>query len=256
MRLIAKGQAAESGFPLVATATRLATGGTLPRAPEIACPNLARRVWLIGEILLFFVVAPLLLRYAVFELRIPLFLLLPPLLLAFIIYLLCDRTFEVKRELTRGFSAGDLVSILAIFLIAGGCVAAFVAQEMPGRFLSFPRGNPELWKLVMVLYPLLSVIAQEFVYRTFFFHRYGPLFDDRRVLAIVANGLLFGFAHILFNNWVAVVGTALAGTLFAYRYTETGSFWAVWFEHTLWGWLVFTVGLGAYFFTGIANPML
>jgi hypothetical protein len=27
----------------------------------------------------------------------------------------------------------------------------------------------------------------------------------------------------------------------------------VWIEHTLWGWLVFTVGLGGFFFTGIAT---
>ena len=31
----------------------------------------------------------------------------------------------------------------------------------------------------------------------------------------------------------------------------TRSFWAVFLEHTLWGGLVFTVGLGRYFFTGV-----
>ena len=37
----------------------------------------------------------------------------------------------------------------------------------------------------------------------------------------------------------------------ALRYALTRSFWAVYLEHTLWGALVFTVGLGRFFFTGV-----
>ena len=46
----------------------------------------------------------------------------------------------------------------------------------------------------------------------------------------------------------------IGGALFAWRYERSRSFWAVWVEHVLWGWLVFTVGLGVFFFTGVANP--
>lgn len=243
-----------SPAPSVAPAGSLAAGGTLPRPHAVASPSLARRVRLAAEVALFFVAAPLLLRYAVFELRLPLFLLLPPLFIGFIVYLLWDRTFSVWRELKRGFSFAQLGSMLAIFLVAGGCVAAFIAQEMPRQFLSFPRQRPELWMVIVLLYPWLSVVAQELVYRTFFFHRYGPLFGARRGLAVVVNGCLFGFGHLVVNNWVAVASTTVMGVLFAYRYARTGSFSAVWFEHTIWGWLVFTVGLGGYFFTGVANP--
>jgi len=70
---------------------------------------------------------------------------------------------------------------------------------------------------------------------------------------ILLNGILFGVAHMLFNNWVAVIGTGLIGCVLAYRYAATGSLWAVVIEHTLWGWLVFTVGLGGFFFTGVSN---
>jgi hypothetical protein len=41
------------------------------------------------------------------------------------------------------------------------------------------------------------------------------------------------------------------GLLFALRYALTRSFWAVYLEHALWGALVFTVGLGRFFFTGV-----
>ena len=49
-----------------------------------------------------------------------------------------------------------------------------------------------------------------------------------------------------------LVLSGLLGLLLAYRYTETRSVWAAWIEHTLYGWLVFTVGLGLYFFTGVS----
>ena len=48
-----------------------------------------------------------------------------------------------------------------------------------------------------------------------------------------------------------MVGTVATGLLFALRYAVTRSFWAVYLEHTLWGALVFTVGLGRFFFTGV-----
>lgn len=105
----------------------------------------------------------------------------------------------------------------------------------------------------MLLYPLLSVPVQELAYRTFFFHRYGPLFGTGRASLILTNGILFGFAHIVFGNTVAIFGSMVIGALLAYRYEATRSLWAVWLEHTLWGWLVFTVGLGHFFFTGVSN---
>jgi membrane protease YdiL (CAAX protease family) len=172
-----------------------------------------------------------------------------------ILYLLWDSSFRVTRELSRGFSVSELLSILAICLIVGGAIAAFVQHQMPGMFLGLPRHRPRLWLTIMTFYPLMSVLAQELVYRTFFFHRYGPLFGERRWLAIVTNGALFGFGHILFMNWVAVIGTFALGILLAWRYQRTRSYWAVCLEHALYGWLVFTVGLGTYFFTGVSNPI-
>lgn len=233
-----------------------AAGGTLPRAPAIAAPGASRRIRLLVELGLFFLAVPLAIRWAIHAFQVPVFVLMQPILAVLIVYLLIDRTFQLRRELTRGFSLSDLLSILAIFLIAGGMVTAFVAEVLPAKFLVMPRQRPESWQKVMLLYPVLSVLAQEFYYRTFFFHRYGPLFGGTLWAAILTNGALFAFSHILFGNWVAVAGTFLTGTLFAYRYASTRSYWAVCLEHTLWGWLVFTVGLGSYFFTGVSNFVL
>lgn len=231
----------------------LAAGGTLPREQRYAVPSLLRRLLLLIEMLGLFIGLPLALEYAVHNESVPLFVVLQPVLLAFIVFLLWDRTFYLRRELIRLPRAKELISMLAIFAIAGGMVAAYVAQEMPARYLNFPLQRPQTWERIMILYPMLSVPVQELVYRTFFFHRYGPLFGEERGALILANGILFGFAHFLFGNWIAIAGTAVIGTLLAYRYEATRSFWAVWLEHTLWGWLVFTVGLGHYFFTGVSN---
>lgn len=235
----------------VRTPPWLSAGGSVDRDGD--GPGLVMRGWLLVELALLFVGLPLALKHAVHIERMPLFMVLQPVLLAFVIFLLWDRWFLLRRELVKGFRLMDLLSILAIFIVGGGMVAAYMAQEMPDRFLAFPTQRYQTYERVMILYPLVSVLTQELVYRTFFFHRYGPLFGSWRWPMILANGALFGFAHIVFDNNVAIIGTGIIGTLLAYRYATTRSFWAVFIEHTLWGWLVFTVGLNKFFFTGISN---
>jgi membrane protease YdiL (CAAX protease family) len=229
----------------------LAAAGSLPRMPELARPSNGRRLRLAVELMLLFVVLPLAIAGAIPAFRVSLLLLLPPVLIAVIAYLLWDRTFSLVRELAIGFRWRELLAIVATFLVVGGAVSAWVWLERPGEFLAFPTYRPELWMAVIVLYPLLSALPQELFYRTFFFHRYGPLFSQRWI-AIVANGALFGFAHVVIGNGVSIALSAALGLLLAYRYTRTSSVWAAWVEHTLYGWLVFTVGLGRYFFTGVS----
>ena len=230
-----------------------AAGGTLPRSSPIAWPNDKRRTRLVVELGLLFIAAPLAMRMAVYDYQVPLFYALPPVLALMIALLFLDSTFHLQRELRRRISLRTLVSILLIFVAGAAAVTWWVASAMPERLFALAAERPGTWVKIMTLYPFTSVLAQEFVYRVFFFHRYGPLFPNRFAL-ISANALAFGFAHILFRNWIAIGGTLMGGLLFAWRYERTRSLWAVWFEHVLWGWLVFTVGLGVYFFTGVKNP--
>ncbi|MFN3869585.1 MAG: type II CAAX prenyl endopeptidase Rce1 family protein [Hyphomicrobiaceae bacterium] len=231
-----------------------AAGGTLLRAPHVARPRVARTLRLVIEIVALYVVVPMAMLHVILAYRMPLFAVLPPMLVTFVVVLLLDRGFSLRRELSRPIAWRSLAAILATFAICGGAVAYAMSELMPHKFLDLMLNRTETWQRVMLLYPLLSVLPQEIAYRTFFFHRYGPLFRGHRWALILLNGLLFGFGHVLFANWIAVAGTMITGMLFAYRYDATRSFWAVWLEHTLWGWLVFTVGLGGYFFTGVPNP--
>lgn len=242
-----------TGRRAIPRADGFAAGGSLPRTEDIATPSQQRRMWLICELGLIFVVAPLLMREAVFHYKVPLFYALPPVMIGILIFLSYDPTFRLKRELLRGVSWPTVRSILLIFAVGASIVAALVAITMPDRLFALAAERPGRWAKIMVLYPFTSVLAQEFVYRVFFFHRYGPLFQNRSTL-IVVNALVFALGHMLFRNWIAVGGTFVTGLLFAWRYERKRSFWAVWFEHVLWGWLVFTIGLGVFFFTGVKNP--
>lgn len=132
-------------------------------------------------------------------------------------------------------------------LTAAGCAAA-VAVLTPDLLLVLPREQPLLWALVVVLYPLLSVYPQELLFRAFLFHNYEPVFGPTGTVA--ASALAFGFAHIAFGNWVAVVLSAAGGWIFATRYRETRSLLVASVEHALYGLLMFTVGLGQYFYHG------
>jgi membrane protease YdiL (CAAX protease family) len=225
----------------------LCAGGTLS-LPEL---SMLARAWRFFEMAVLFGIAPIAIDRAVHQGGTPVFIALVPVLVLIVAFLLADRTFSMRKELTRGFSFGQLLSILGVFIVAGGAVVWYVAQYMPHLFMEFPRNRPDTYTRIMLLYPLMSVIVQELVYRTFFFHRYGLLFGRQWWLAILLNGLLFGFGHLVIGTPLAIYGTMATGALFAWRYAMTRSFWAVFIEHTLWGWLVFTVGLGRYFFTGV-----
>jgi membrane protease YdiL (CAAX protease family) len=200
-----------------------------------------------------FLLAPAAISLAVYRLGVPLFIVLQPVLIAFIAYLLWDRTFSLRRELAHGFSIAEAGRILALAAMMGLLLALATRSLFPELYLALPLRLPRLWLFVIVLYPLLSVVAQELVYRTFFFHRYGPLLAGRPIAAIVLNAALFGFGHVIFGNWIAVAGSTLVGALIAWTYLRTRSFWAVWLEHSLYGGMVFTVGLGRFFFTGVSN---
>jgi len=121
---------------------------------------------------------------------------------------------------------------------------------MPSKFLDLPRHHPTLWLAIMLLYPLLSVWPQEVIFRRFFFARYEKIFGTAGL--VPASALAFGFAHIIFLNWVAVVMTLGGGAIFASDYAKYRRLGLACLEHSLYGCLIFTIGLGRYFYTGAA----
>jgi len=99
----------------------------------------------------------------------------------------------------------------------------------------------------MLLYPIWSAYPQELIYRTFFFERYKDIFF-KKWLMILANSILFGFLHIIFGNWVSVLGATIIGFIFSLTYSKHQSLLAVATEHAIIGDIVFTIGLGQFFY--------
>lgn len=141
--------------------------------------------------------------------------------------------------------------VLLRFAILAPLLALAVALLDPAHFLDLPRHRPLLWALIMVLYPALSVVPQELIYRRFLFHRYAALLPGSRS-RIAASAIAFGFAHVIFLNPWAVLLAGIGGALFASTYARTFSLRACSIEHALYGCLVFTIGLGRFFYTGAA----
>jgi uncharacterized protein len=127
----------------------------------------------------------------------------------------------------------------------------FALVTIPDRLFSLPLERPRTWLMVMVWYPLLSVVPQEVIFRSLIFRRYATVFTSPRAM-IAASAIAFGWMHIVLMNWVAVLFSAAGGVLFAYTYHKTRSLAAVWLEHALYGCFIFTLGMGYYFYHGLA----
>jgi len=139
--------------------------------------------------------------------------------------------------------------ILILYLVAVPALLGFLWLGKPANLFLLPRAHPRVWLLVMVAYPLISVIPQELIYRVFLFARYRPLLGHGRGM-VLASAMVFAFGHIVFHNWLAVGLTFLGGLLFATTYRRTGSLWAVAVEHALYGCAIFTLGFGEFFYAG------
>lgn len=160
-----------------------------------------------------------------------------------------DPAFERRRLWNLRAGLAGWRGVAVPFAAAALLLTAAVLLTRPEAFLGFPRHRPGLWAIIMIAYPLLSVYPQEVIFRVFFFHRYACVFPSRAWM-IAANAAAFGYAHIIFRNPVAVLLTMLGGAMFAWTYSRTRSTAAVWVEHALYGCLLFTIGLGEFFYLG------
>ncbi|MBK1783890.1 CPBP family intramembrane glutamic endopeptidase [Prauserella cavernicola] len=170
---------------------------------------------------------------------------------AAVVYLLRSPSFDRASLWRAGALAGQLRPMLALWLLTAAGCALVVALTTPDLLLALPSEQPGLWALIVLGYPLASVYPQELLFRTFLFHRYRPVFGEG-ALMVAASAATFGFVHIAFGNWIAVVLSTAGGVIFANRYRRSRSLLTVSVEHALYGLLMFTIGLGEYFYHGAA----
>ena len=153
----------------------------------------------------------------------------------------------------EGWSAEERKRATLVFLLCAAGLTATTLLIAPDRLFEFPLHRTGLWAMVMLLYPILSVLPQEMIFRSFFMTRYEELFPNRWVL-IGMSGLCFGLSHLILNNWIAPTFSTVGGMIFAYGFDRHRSLkWAT-IEHAVYGCFVFTIGIGWLFFTGNARP--
>ncbi len=134
---------------------------------------------------------------------------------------------------------------LKLFIPWACLLGLLVYLAKPELFLHWPLNEPWMWVTTLLIYPLVSVIPQEIIFRTYFFHRYKRILPSRYARWAIST-FVFGLAHLVYGNWVAVVISWIGGGIFGYRYMQSKSTPVVVIEHALWGSFVFTIGLGSY----------
>lgn len=153
----------------------------------------------------------------------------------------------------REFRFQAVRPFLPLLLVRLGLVTAgatcLTLILIPDHLLAFPTERPGLWLAVMALYPLLSALPQEIIYRTFFHRRYTTLFGNGPAL-LLASSLAFAFLHVIYGNTAAVLLSLGGGILLGTTYEHRRSLAAAWLEHAGYGMIIFTVGLGRFFYSG------
>ncbi|PRY21790.1 CAAX prenyl protease-like protein [Aliiruegeria haliotis] len=142
---------------------------------------------------------------------------------------------------------GAVVGIGALVLAFG---VAWLALARPDDLFQIARRQPLLLAMILLLYPLVSALPQEIVYRALFFRRYAPILPRRPKAMLLANAALFSMAHLMYWSWIVLVMTFLGGLAFAWAYQVRRSFPIAVLLHAVAGNAIFLVGLGAYFYSG------
>lgn len=132
-------------------------------------------------------------------------------------------------------------------VIVASLLMTLIWWVQPQQFLSFPKERPVVWMVLMLLYPILSALPQELIYRTYFFHVLQEFFSSNR-MKVFASALAFSILHIVYDNWWAVGLSFPAGIMFSVTYLRTESLFWVTVEHAIYGCLLFTLGFGNYFY--------
>lgn len=169
-------------------------------------------------------------------------------------WLLLRRDREFDRGVLWNIDAmgGAWRGVAARLLLTSAASAALLSVVEPERLLAFPRERPETWAVVMIGYPLLSVYPQELAFRAYAQHRLSRFGQGmaRGMAAWVVSGTIFGYAHVVMQNWIAVGVSAIGGVMFARTYEKHRSLAVVSIEHALHGCSLFTIGWGWYFYMG------
>ena len=207
----------------------------------------AGRLRLTGEFALFYVVAPL-----VTAVMLPprwMFPMLGTVTLVGIVLLAATPGFR-WRELVGGAGRISWKLVLAVGLGTLFLGYLLLSLTYPEARWLMVRQNPSLMVMIALLYPLVSALPQEIVFRPLFFRRYEAILTRRTDAAILMNAAVFSFAHLMYWSWIVAGMTFVGGLIFAYSYRVRSNFPEAVIAHSIAGIVIFALGLGVLFYSG------
>lgn len=160
-----------------------------------------------------------------------------------------SRAFRNKIFLNGSMLVVELPRILLIFTASTLSLLLITYVFFPDSLFFCIKKHFLIWCSLMFFYPLLSVYPQELIYRAFLFHRYRQLFSSE-VSVIHLSAVAFSFGHIIYFHPLSMILTFFGGYIFAWTYKKTESLLAVSVEHAMYGCLLYTIGLGRFFYSG------
>ena len=208
------------------------------------------RAWLMVEFAAFYVAVPVAIAVAL-----PPGMLLPALMAMAaggLVLLHLTPGFE-WRDLTTGWSRIAWGRVAIMGLAAAVVGLAVVLALRPDALFQPGHSMPLLLAAIVGLYPPLSALPQEILFRPLFFRRYGRLLPRGETAQIVLNAAVFSLAHLMYWSWVVALLTFAGGIAFAQAYRVRRSFAEAVVLHAVAGCIMFALGLGAWFYSGNAH---
>lgn len=126
---------------------------------------------------------------------------------------------------------------------------AVMRWRFPEAAFLLLREQPRLLALILLLYPLLSALPQELVFRVLFFRRYKAILPPGPT-GLVLNAAVFSLAHLMYWHWIVAAMTFVGGLVFAATYKRPRGFWMAVALHAVAGQAIFAAGLGVLFYSG------
>ncbi|MBT8154944.1 CPBP family intramembrane metalloprotease [Epibacterium ulvae] len=152
-------------------------------------------------------------------------------------------------RLLDGARNWNLREFLGFTLICILGFSALIYLLRPEAAFFLVADRPQLLGMIWLFYPFLSALPQELLFRVLFFRRYRIILPTG-IGADVLNAAVFSFAHLMYWSWVVALITFVGSFVFSHAYRTRGSFLYAVLLHAIAGNLLFTVGMGVYFYSG------
>jgi membrane protease YdiL (CAAX protease family) len=153
-------------------------------------------------------------------------------------------------DLTQGARRIGWGLVLAFALVTAAIGYGVLMATEPDVLLTLPREMPRLMAMIALLYPVLSALPQEIIFRPLFFRRYGALLPADPKMQVLLNAGVFAGAHLMYWSWIVAAMTFAGGIVFAWSYRVRGNFPEAVLLHSIAGIILFALGLGIFFYSG------